>query len=411
MQLGENVKQAFQSIRTNKLRSSLTLLGIVVGVFSIIGVMTALGALTNSIDQSLSQLGSETFTIKKWPSIQLGGNDWVKYMRRKQITYEQIKFVRQNAQLPLAVSAEHVFTPITASFGNEKSDPQFALRGSDDNFAINHSYDVAKGRMLTYDDVQYARDVTVLGEDIVQRIFTHGEDPIGKTIRLNDHAYTVIGVFEKKGGGMGGSQDGFALVPITNDLKYFTVQQFASLDLVVRARSKKVFDETQDEIIGALRSVRSVKPGAENDFEVENNTSLTTQFDSFSKYLEYAGFGISAIALLAASIGIMNIMLVSVTERTKEIGIRKAMGAKRSDIAGQFLTEAIVLCEVGGLIGIAVGIGIGNLLAMFLHASVYIPMVWVGVGLGVCSMVGIVFGLYPAMKAARMNPIDALRFE
>src|SRR4051812_38543531 len=155
MQAGENVRQAFQSIRTNKLRSSLTLLGIVVGVFSIIGVMTALGALTNSIDQSLSQLGSETFTIKKWPSIQLGGNDWVKYMRRKQITYEQIKFVRQNAQLPLAVSAEHVFTPISASFGNEKSDPQFALRGSDDNFAINHSYDVAKGRMLTYDDVQY----------------------------------------------------------------------------------------------------------------------------------------------------------------------------------------------------------------------------------------------------------------
>jgi putative ABC transport system permease protein len=270
---------------------------------------------------------------------------------------------------------------------------------------------MAKGRMLTYDDVQYARDVTVLGQDIVQRIFTHGEDPIGQSIRLNDHLYTVIGVFEKKGGGMGQSQDGFALVPITNDLKYFTVQQFASLDVVVRARSKKTFDETQDEIIGALRSVRGVKPGAENDFEVENNTSLTTQFDSFSKYLSYAGFGISAIALLAASIGIMNIMLVSVTERTKEIGIRKAMGATRADIAGQFLTEAVVLCEVGGLIGIGIGIGIGNLIALMIHASVYVPMVWVGVGLGVCSLVGIVFGLYPALKAARMNPIDALRFE
>src|SRR5581483_1748403 len=168
---------------------------------------------------------------------------------------------------------------------------------------------------------------------------------------------------------------------------------------------------TQDEVIGALRSVRGVKPGDENDFEVENNSSLTTQLDSFSKYLSYAGFGISAIALLAASIGIMNIMLVSVTERTKEIGIRKAMGATRSAIASQFLTEAVVLCWIGGLIGIAIGIGIGNILAIFLHASVYVPTTWVGVGLGVCSLVGIVFGLYPALKAANMSPIDALRFE
>ena len=411
MIVSENIRQAFSSIRGNKLRSGLTLLGIVVGVFSIIGVMTALGALTNSVDTSLSQLGSETFTVQKFPSLQRGPSDWIKYMRRKPITYEQVRLVRQTVSLPLAVSAENTYQPLTAAYESEKSDPQFSLRGSDDNFAINHSYDIAKGRMLSMDDVQFARDVTVLGQDIVDRVFKNGEDPIGKTIKLNDHNYTVVGTFERKGGGMGQSQDGFALIPITNEIKYFIDPQTTSLQMTVRARSKKLLDATQDEIIGATRLARGVKPGVDNDFELEDNTSLTTQFESFSKYLSYAGFGISAIALLAASIGIMNIMLVSVTERTKEIGIRKAMGATKSDITGQFLMEAVVLCEVGGVIGIVIGIALGNIIALMIHASVYVPLVWVGVGLGVCSLVGIVFGLYPALKAANMHPIDALRFE
>ena len=411
MVASENIRQAFSSIRGNKLRSGLTLLGIVVGVFSIIGVMTAIGALTNSVDESLSQLGANTFTIKKWPSMQMGASDWAKYMKRKQITYDQVRTVRENTTLPLTVSAEHNYAPLTASYGNETSDPEFYLEGSDDNYSLNHNRDVAKGRMLTAEDVQAARDVTVLGQDVVDRVFKNGEDPIGKTIKLNNHPYTVIGVFEKKGGGMGQSQDGFALIPITNELKYFIQPEFTSLQMLVRARSKQKFDETQDEVIGALRAARSVKPGVDNDFEVESNTSLTTQFESFSKYMSYAGFGISAIALLAASIGIMNIMLVSVTERTKEIGIRKAMGATRADITGQFLSEAVVLCWIGGIIGILVGIGLGNVIAVLIHASVYVPTMWIFIGMGVCSLVGIVFGLYPAMKAAKMDPIDALRFE
>ncbi len=407
----ENIRQAFASLRSNKLRSALTLLGIVVGVFSIIGVMTALGALTNSVDNSLSQLGAQTFTVKKWPSIQIGGSDWRKYARRKPITYEQIKFVRQTAELPLAISAENMYAPLTVAYGNEKSDPQFQLYGSDENYSVNHSRDIAKGRMLTAADVQYGRDVTVLGQDIVDRVFKHGEDPLGKTVRMNDHNYQVIGVFERKGGGMGQSEDGFALIPVTNEIKYFIQPEYTSLQMTVRARSKAAFDETQDEIIGALRSVRGVKPGAENDFELENNTSLTLQLGPFMDYTKLIGFGISAIAMLAASIGIMNIMLVSVTERTKEIGIRKALGATKFDIAGQFLTEAVVLCLVGGLIGIAIGVGIGNILAVFIHASVYIPILWVFIGLGVCVLVGVVFGLIPAIKAANMDPIDALRFE
>lgn len=409
--LKENITMATSSLRSNKLRAFLTMLSIVVGIFSIIGSMTAIGILTNGISSSLSQLGSETFTVQKFPSIQLGGMDWLKYIHRRSITFDQIKFVREFTKLPMAVSAEHTTAPLTVAYGNEKSDPQFNMMGSDDYFATNHNYVVSEGRMLTKDDIEYARDVCILTTDITRRIFKHGENPIGKEVKLNARPYEVVGVFETKGGGGGASLDNFALIPITNEQKYFTDRDITSLTMTVRATAQEQLDATQDEVIGALRTARGVKPGAVNDFEVETNSSLNLQFESFSKYIVYAGAGISAIALLAASIGIMNIMLVSVTERTKEIGIRKALGAKRSSIIAQFLTESVVLCLIGGVIGIILGIGLGNLIAIFAKAPVYIPYMWIGIGLAVCSFVGVVFGMYPALKAARMNPVDALRFE
>jgi putative ABC transport system permease protein len=411
MVIGENVSMAFRSLRANKLRTALTLLGVVVGVFSIIGVMTALGVLNQSVTSNLSQLGSETFVIKKFPSIQRGEGEWLKYRHRKKLTVEEVRFVRDFTKLPIAVSAEHQMAPLTIAYGNEKSDPQYQLVGSDDHFATNHNFSVAEGRMLTREDVEYARDVTVLAKDLVGRVFKYTKDPVGKTVTLNSRPYTVVGVFEPKGGGAGASQDNFALIPITNELKYHVDDDWASISITVRAPTQDELEATQDEVIGALRSVRGVKPGADNDFEVETNSSLVTQFNDFSKYVYYAGFGISAIALIAASIGIMNIMLVSVTERTKEIGIRKALGATRADITGQFLLEAVVLCEIGGVIGIFLGIVLGNLVSIIVKAPVYIPYLWAFIGLAVCSLVGIVFGLYPALKAARMNPIDALRFE
>jgi len=407
----ENVKMALSSLRTNKLRAFLTMLSIVVGVFSIIGAMTALGILTSGISNSLSQLGSETFTVKKMPTIQVGGAAWMKYMHRKTITYDQIKFVRSFTKLPVAVSAENTTAPLTVAYRDQKSDPQFNLTGSDDYFAVNHNYTISEGRMLSREDVEYARDVCILTADLINRVFKNGEKPLGKTVQLNSRPYEVIGVFEKKGGSSGASQDNFALIPITNMMKYFIDKDLNSLTMTVRASSEETINPTIDEVIGAFRAARSVKPGADNDFEVEDNSSLNLQFESFSDYIVYAGAGISAIALLAASIGIMNIMLVSVTERTKEIGIRKALGATRASITAQFLTESVVLCLIGGIIGIILGIALGNIVAVFMHTAVYIPYLWVMIGLLVCTFVGVVFGLYPALKAAKMDPIDALRFE
>jgi putative ABC transport system permease protein len=407
----ENVKMALNSLRTNKLRAFLTMLSIVVGVFSIIGAMTALGILTNGISNSLSQLGSETFTIKKMPTIQVGGAAWMKYMHRKNIMFDQIKFVRAFTKLPSAVSAENTIAPLTIAYKNQKSDPQFNLTGSDDFFASNHNYSIAEGRMLTREDVEFARDVCILTSDLIRRVFKDSEKPLGKTVQLNSRPYEVVGIFETKGGGSGASQDNFALIPITNMLKYFTDKDLKSLTMTVRAPSQELMSATIDEVIGSLRAARGVKPGADNDFEVEDNSSLNLQFQSITDYIVWAGAGISAIALLAASIGIMNIMLVSVTERTKEIGIRKALGATRASITAQFLTESVVLCLIGGIIGIILGVALGNIVSILTSSAVYIPYLWVLIGLLVCTFVGVVFGLYPALKASKMDPIDALRFE
>lgn len=411
MLIKENIRMAFTSLRSNKLRAYLTMLSVAVGILSIVGSMTAIGILSNSVSAQLSQLGNETFTIQKFPSIQMGGADWMKYLNRKSITYDQVKFVREFTTLPVAVSAEHQLAPLTVSYGNEKSDPQFELVGSDENYATNHNTVIQEGRMLTREDVEYARNVAILTKDIIKRVFKDGSSPLGKTIKLNDHPYEVIGIFESKGGSGGASQDNYALVPITNEQKNFVDRDLISLNVTVRARNQEVLEATQDEVIGTLRAARGVKPGMDNDFEVESNTSLNLQFESFSKYIVYAGAGISAIALIAASIGIMNIMLVSVTERTKEIGVRKALGARRSSIIAQFLTESVIICILGGAVGIILGIGFGNLIAVFTNSPSFIPFTWVAIALFVCVFVGVVFGLYPAIKAARMDPIDALRFE
>ncbi|HEY6171014.1 MAG TPA: ABC transporter permease [Candidatus Kapabacteria bacterium] len=402
---------AFTSLRSNKLRAYLTMLSVAVGILSIVGSMTAIGILSNSVSAQLSQLGNETFTIQKFPSIQMGGADWMKYMNRKSITYDQVKFVREFTTLPVAVSAEHQLAPLTVSYGNEKSDPQFELVGSDENYATNHNTIIEEGRMLTREDVEYARNVAILTKDIIKRVFKDGSSPLGKTIKLNDHPYEVIGIFESKGGSGGASQDNYALIPITNEQKNFVDRDLISLNVTVRARSQELLEATQDEVIGTLRAARGVKPGVDNDFEVESNTSLNLQFESFSDYIVYAGAGISAIALIAASIGIMNIMLVSVTERTKEIGVRKALGARRSSIIAQFLTESVIICILGGAVGIILGVAFGNIIAFFTNSPTFIPLTWIGIALFVCVFVGVVFGLYPAIKAARMDPIDALRFE
>jgi putative ABC transport system permease protein len=234
---------------------------------------------------------------------------------------------------------------------------------------------------------------------------------LGASVQIGPKTYTVIGVLATSGSTFGQSQDNFVLIPITSFLKYYTNEWTSSVGITVRARSKEQLDETTDQVIGILRTIRKVAPWEDNDFEIITNDSLTATFEGMTQYIAYFAVGVSAISLLAAGIGIMNIMFVSVKERTREIGIRKAIGATRANILTQFIIEAITLCQLGGLVGIMLGIIAGNVIAAYLHTTFVIPYLWMLIAAGICTLIGVGFGAYPAWRAASLDPIDALRYE
>jgi len=257
--------------------------------------------------------------------------------------------------------------------------------------------------------VDGTRDVCVLAHSLATNVFPFGS-PIGERLKINGINYNVVGVLEPKGGSMGGNQDNFAVVPVTTGLNRFG-RWNRSLNILVQAKNRDSYEDTVEQVRGILRVVRKVPPGKEDDFEIFSNDSMIEQFNSFTMAVRIGVSVVSSIALLAAGIGIMNIMLVSVTERTREIGIRRAIGAKKRNIMTQFIMEAVVICEVGGAMGVVLGILGGNATAYFLKLAPVVPVDWIVIGLVICSIVGIVFGTYPAYKAANLDPIESLRYE
>ncbi len=408
MNLKEALISALNSIRGNKLRASLTLLGIVIGVFSIIGVMTLLDALQKGIDSGLSQLGTSTFQVQKWPATFVSGpGKWRKYEKRKPITIEEGYRLKELAVQPKLVGLEDWSGGKTVKYGSGQTNPNFQLGGVTTEFLPANNHTLSEGRFFTEEEVKSTRNIAVVGMEVVDKLFPF-TSPLDKEIEIDGNRFTIIGVLTAKGENLGQSQDNIVLIPLYTMDKIYGVRKDRSINITVSAYSKAQLDETTEEVIGLMRQIRKVPPGEENDFEIWSNESLVREANNFTVYFKYGAGVISFISLIAAGIGIMNIMLVTVTERTKEIGIRMAIGAKRSNILTQFLFEAILLCELGGLIGIAVGIGAGNLLGAIFHFPVSIPYDWVMIGLIVCSLIGILFGTYPAFKAAKLNPIDAL---
>ncbi len=410
MPFSELIRISLNTLKANKLRAILTLSGIIIGVFSIIAIMTLLNALQAGIEGGLSELGSNTFQIQKFPAIQVGGPGGNrKYRNRPDITYDQGVRLSEKATLYKYISLEDYI--YDKSFKSQKyiTNPNFYVGGVIPHYLECNNRAIQYGRFITDIDLINNNKVAVVGMDVVDKLFPN-EDPIGKYVGIDNNQFQIIGVFEKKGQGFGQSNDNFALVPITT-LQQIYGKNNRSLNIAIQAPSKETFDESVENMVSVMRSIRKDRPGEPDSFEIFSNESLIGQVNSFTKYFKYGAGFISFIAMLAAGVGIMNIMLVSVTERTKEIGIRKAIGAKNKSVLIQFLIEAIILCEFGGIIGIALGVITGNLLGLYLNTPVVIPYDWVIIGLVVCSVVGIVFGVYPAYKAAKLNPIDALRYE
>jgi putative ABC transport system permease protein len=412
MPLVEILRIAFSSIGVNKLRSILTMLGITIGVFSVIGVMTTISALRGSIEVGLSFLGSNTFQFGKWPVVGGGGGrDHRKYEMRRNITLAQAMRYKQLMEGTSDVVCLKVFnqSPAQAVYNARKTTPDVTFGGTNEYFLNANQYSIELGRNLQAEDIELARPVVVIGQDIITKLFP-SENALGKTIKLKERTYVVIGTYASKGTTFGQSSDNIAMIPITRFFSDMGTERY-TVNIATEAQSHQLYNETMDKGVTAMRIVRGLQPEAESDFELYSNDSILGVFGKVADVVSSGSFVISGIALLAAGVGIMNIMLVSVTERTKEIGIRKSIGARKKSILTQFLIEAVAISLMGGVFGIALGVGAGNLLAMLMKASAIFPWNWAILGLVVCSGIGVGFGFYPAWKAASLDPIEALRYE
>lgn len=410
MKIIEVVKVSLNSLRTNRLRSALTILGIVVGIFSIIAISTVIEVLQKSIEQGVSQLGQNTFQIQKFPAFNTGGpSERAKFRNRPDITLEEYYKLKEKLVEAKSVGAEQWNFGKQIKIGNVETNPNIQICGCTLEAFPNNKWNIEEGRAFNDRDIQRYENFIVLGSDVAKKLFSN-KDAIDNVVTLDGHKLKVIGVLESQGAVFGNSQDNIAIVPITTFQNYYG-RRSNSINITVMTHNKESYNDVIEFAEGYFRVIRGLKAGQENNFDFFSNESLLTQINDITNGVRIGSIVIAAIALLAAGIGIMNIMLVSVTERTREIGIRKAIGAKKFNILVQFLIESVALSLMGGIIGIVLGVIVGNLAGSLLKATAVIPIDWVLIGVFLCVIIGVSFGTYPAYKAANLDPIEALRYE
>lgn len=415
MSLLEAFKMSITAIMSHKLRSFLTLIGIIAGVASIIAVMTGISVIQNTMEKELSVLGTQTFQVQKWAA---GGpmsqEEFRKIMLRRPTTVEHANAIREKVRTVDLVGSELWSFGHIAKYREIATNQNPTICGGTPEYSENNTHFVRLGRNLSYEDVKISRSVALIGHAVAEKLFPW-TDPIQKTIKIDGRKYTVIGVLEQKRSALGGNFDNYLIIPITKFKQVYGMRdndgRDRSVNITVRARSPELLEDAIAETRSVMRMERGLKPNEEDDFTIFTNTSLINTFNDVTANIKVGAFVIGIVALIVAGIGIMNIMFVSVTERTSEIGIRKSLGAKRKNILTQFLLEAIILSNIGGVIGVMVGFGLGNIVSALTHFAINVPLEWAIVGLIFCTAVGLTFGFWPAFKAAKMDPIVALRWE
>lgn len=408
----ENVRIARNAIKTQRLRAFITILIIALGIMALVGILTAVDSMSGAINSNFQSMGANTFTIRNRETTVRIGRGGKRPRRYRPITYtESMRFQREFAyNAKVSVSCIATWTG-TLKYKSEKSNPNIQVYGADENYLYTSGYELKKGRNFTQQEITDGAHVCLLGADMVSKLFTpYKEDPLGKVISVGNGKYTVIGLLKSKGNSMGFGGDKIVILPVPNVRQYFSRPDM-TFTINVLAAAPEMMESTLSEAMGYFRVVRKVELGEEDNFEVTKSDNLSQLLNENLSWLYQAATWIGIITLMSAAIGLMNIMLVSVTERTREIGIRKALGATKKVIRTQFLVEAVVISLFGGLFGIIAGIIIGNSLAFFTGGAFIIPWVWMLTGVIVCIFVGIISGLYPAIRASRLDPIDALRFE
>lgn len=406
----ENVKLALQSITGNRLRTMLTALIIAIGLSALVGILTTLDAVKKSMTEAFSSMGANSFTVRNRGSgIRVGGSGQRPKPFRS-IKYEDAVSFKERLNTPATVAISVFATGgSTAKYGTEKTNPNINIQGIDENGLNAQGFNLALGRNFSPTEVQSGNNVCIVGNEIRTKLFKN-QDPIDKIINVGNNRLKIIGVLESKGQSMGFSGDRSVYVPLLK-AKLINTNSNPSYTITVIVPSNDQMDNIIGEATSELRKIRKIKISEPNNFEITKSDSLAQTLFEQLRVVVLGGIAIGVITLIGASIGLMNIMLVSVTERTREIGIRKAIGANPSVIRKQFLIEAVIICLIGGAFGIFLGIAIGNLISFSMGGSFIIPWDWIMGGFVLCVGVGIISGYYPAKKASKLDPVEALRYE
>ena len=405
MEFKEAVQLALQSLWSSKLRSTLTLLGVVIGVASVIAVVTLVNGANTFVETKFSSYGADVFTVSKMPQVITNSEDYVRFQKRKDILFADYRYVADGCKRCVGLGAQQATTGKVVRGTQSVTDS--SIRGYTWQMAGLQNLNITQGRDFTEADENHASHVAIVGTDIVDNLLT-GVDPIGQELRVDGSPYTVIGVTEKQGSTFGASQDNFVAVPLTAYQKSYGTAKPVTI-YVKAGQAGPVLEEAADEVRVLMRARRHDGPGAEQSFELETNNTLVGFASGITKSFGLVAGAIALISLVVGGIVIMNIMLVSVTERTREIGIRKALGAKRNDILLQFLIESATMAAVGGVFGVILGIGVAQLVTLLAGFPSTVAVWSVLAGLLMATATGIFFGVYPARKAAMLDPIVALR--
>lgn len=415
MNLFNNIEESFKAIWENKLRTILTALIIAIGITALVGILTAIDSIQASVNDSFASLGVNSFTIQKKRTQGNSNRQGRSEKNYPPIRYSNVRDFQRKYDFPSQIS---VNTRVTGNaeikYKSKKTNPNIRLYGADDNYIVTEGYGLESGRNFTSFDLENGTNVAIIGHEIINSLFDANENPLDKEINLYGSIFKVVGIMEEMGAvGGGGNADQQVLVPLEK-ARQLAAGSRNELQYTINVLLRDVGDmeAAMGEATSVMRIVRQDPLGGELSFEIDQKKSLSEQLGEITGYLRVGGFTIGLITLLGASVALMNIMMVSVTDRTREIGVRKALGATPARIRQQFLIEAIVICQLGGLVGIVLGVAIGNVVATFMEVDQFIvPWVWMFSALLICVAVGIFSGYYPAFKASRLDPIESLRFE